>query len=74
MRLSFTGGDRIIGPVAWAALDLLRGSELDRLKQCPPHDCHWLFVDRTKNGSRRWCEMATFGERAKRGERKTGPM
>jgi predicted RNA-binding Zn ribbon-like protein len=72
VRLSFAGGDRIIGPVAWAALDLLRGSELDRLKQCPPDDCRWLFVDRTKNGSRRWCEMATCGDRAKRRARKTG--
>lgn len=66
VRLSFTGGDRIIGPVAWAALDLLRGSELDRLKQCPSDDCRWLFVDRTKNRSRRWCEMTTCGDRAKR--------
>lgn len=65
-HLAFAGIDRILGPIAWAALDLLRGSELDRLKQCPPNDCHWLFVDRTKNGSRRWCEMATCGDRAKR--------
>ena len=65
-RLAFAGTDRILGPIAWAAFDLFRGSELDRLKQCPSDDCHWLFVDRTKNGSRRWCEMATCGDRAKR--------
>lgn len=74
VHLSFTGGDRITGPIAWAALDLLRGSELDRLKLCPPDDCRWLFVDRTKNRSRRWCEMATCGDRAKRRARKTGAM
>lgn len=70
-HLTFTGTDRIIGPIAWAAMDLLRGPELDRLKQCPPNDCHWLFVDRTKNGSRRWCEMATCGDKAKRRARKS---
>ncbi|WP_244543970.1 CGNR zinc finger domain-containing protein [Bosea lupini] len=69
-HLSFTGTDRIIGPIAWAALDLLRGPELDRLKQCPSNDCQWLFIDRTKNGSRRWCEMATCGDKAKRRTRK----
>jgi predicted RNA-binding Zn ribbon-like protein len=74
LRLSFNGGDCIIGPVAWSALDLLRGYELDRLKQCPPEDCRWLFVDRTRNSSRRWCEMATCGDRAKRRARKSGTM
>jgi predicted RNA-binding Zn ribbon-like protein len=64
-ELIFAPGDLIIGSVAWAAFDLLRGSELDRLKQCPPEDCRWLFLDRSKNGSRRWCEMATCGNRAK---------
>jgi predicted RNA-binding Zn ribbon-like protein len=66
-RIVFSDDDRIIGPISWAALDLLRGNELSRLKQCPPHDCRWLFIDRTRNGSRRWCEMATCGDRAKKG-------
>nr|WP_249797977.1 ABATE domain-containing protein [Bradyrhizobium sp. 199] len=64
-RIAFTHADQIIGPLAWAAVDLLRGDELGRLKRCPQHDCHWLFIDRTKNRSRRWCEMATCGNRAK---------
>ena len=53
VRLDFVPDDRIVGPIAWAALDLLRGDELGRLKQCPPENCRWLFIDRTKNGSRR---------------------
>jgi predicted RNA-binding Zn ribbon-like protein len=64
--LDFAGTERIIGPLAWAALDLLRGDELARLKQCPPDDCRWLFIDRTKNNSRRWCSMAACGDRAKK--------
>jgi predicted RNA-binding Zn ribbon-like protein len=63
----FQGLHRITGPLAWAALDLLRSSsELARLKQCPPADCRWLFLDYTKNSSRRWCDMATCGDRAKK--------
>ncbi len=70
-RLHFDGDDRIVGPVAWAALDLLRGDELHRLKRCPAEHCGWLFVDRTKNGSRRWCDMTTCGDLAKRRRRQS---
>lgn len=69
-RFAFHGIDRIVGAVAWSALDLLRGDELSRLKQCPPAHCRWLFIDRTKNGSRRWCDMATCGNRAKKHTRR----
>ena len=62
----FEGIDQIVGAIAWAAVDLFRGDELSRLKQCPPDDCQWLFIDRTKNLSRRWCDMATCGNRAKK--------
>nr|WP_222856746.1 ABATE domain-containing protein [Agrobacterium pusense] len=62
----FEGIYRVTGTIAWSALDLLRGDELSRLKQCPPDDCQWLFIDRTKNASRRWCDMSTCGNRAKK--------
>ena len=65
IEISFAHEDRIIGPLAWAALDLLRSDELDRLKRCPAENCRWLFLDRTKNRSRRWCDMATCGNQAK---------
>lgn len=55
----------LLGPIAWAAIDLLRSDQLQRLKQCPACDCRWLFLDTTKNGSRRWCDMATCGNRNK---------
>ncbi len=37
----------------------------ERLKRCENPRCGWLFVDRSRNRSRRWCEMATCGNRAK---------
>ena len=65
-RLSFADlCDRIIGGVALAAVDLLRDERIARLKMCPRDDCHWLFLDLSKNGSRRWCAMETCGNRAK---------
>ena len=65
IEISFAQEDRILGTLAWAALDLLRSDELDRLKRCPSDNCRWLFLDHTKNRSRRWCDMATCGNQAK---------
>jgi len=36
-----------------------------RVKACPGSGCAWVFVDRSRNGSRRWCDMAECGNRAK---------
>jgi predicted RNA-binding Zn ribbon-like protein len=55
----------LLGPIAWSALELFSAEHGGRLKQCPPSDCQWLFIDTTKNKSRRWCDMATCGNRAK---------
>ena len=35
------------------------------LRECADDTCAWLFIDRTKNHSRRWCEMNTCGTRNK---------
>ncbi|UDF30123.1 UNVERIFIED_ORG: CGNR zinc finger domain-containing protein [Roseateles sp. XES5] len=48
---------------ARSALLLLTRPEPDRLKICP--NCHWLFLDRSRNRSRAWCDMAVCGNRAK---------
>jgi len=46
-----------------AAVALLTSSQLARLKTCP--SCGWVFLDASKNGSRRWCSMAMCGSNAK---------
>jgi predicted RNA-binding Zn ribbon-like protein len=38
---------------------------LDRLKMCASDECHWVFYDRSKPGSRRWCSSALCGNREK---------
>ncbi|HZP20974.1 MAG TPA: ABATE domain-containing protein [Bauldia sp.] len=52
-----------LGPIVWSMIDLLGARDFDRLKQCP--ECGWLFFDHSKNNSRRWCDMATCGNRTK---------
>jgi predicted RNA-binding Zn ribbon-like protein len=55
----------ILGPIAWPAISLLSTADFARVKQCPGDDCGWLFLDQSKNNSRRWCDMATCGNRTK---------
>ncbi|HEX2410019.1 MAG TPA: ABATE domain-containing protein [Solirubrobacteraceae bacterium] len=50
---------RPLWPIAIAAVDLLRAGPLDRLKACA--NCPWLFIDRSRNRSRRWCSMDECG-------------
>ena len=57
---------RILGPIVQSALTLLTSNQLHRVKQCPgTDDCGWLFLDISKNGTRRWCSMEGCGSRAK---------
>jgi predicted RNA-binding Zn ribbon-like protein len=50
---------RPLRPVVHAAVDLLTTGELDRIKGCG--GCRYLFVDESKNRSRRWCSMDDCG-------------
>jgi predicted RNA-binding Zn ribbon-like protein len=50
-------------PIAQAALELITSGPLERLKNCGR--CRWLFLDNTKNSSRRWCSMDACGTDAK---------
>jgi predicted RNA-binding Zn ribbon-like protein len=51
--------------VARSAADLLVSDELARLRECAGEKCDWLFLDASRNQSRRWCDMAACGNRAK---------
>ncbi len=53
----------VLAPIAFSANELLLCDDLRRLKQCQP--CGWLFLDKSKGGRRRWCDMKTCGNRAK---------
>jgi len=53
--------------LAEAAIDLLRTVDLKHVRICPITEggCGWLFLDRSRNSSRRWCAMADCGTQAK---------
>jgi predicted RNA-binding Zn ribbon-like protein len=57
--------DSMLSPVAWSVAELLMSEDLHRVRECAGPDCGWLFMDTSKNGSRRWCSMETCGNRAK---------
>jgi predicted RNA-binding Zn ribbon-like protein len=51
-------------PLARAAVELLTDGPLERLRGCPR--CRWLFLDESRNRSRRWCSMEGCGTDAKK--------
>jgi predicted RNA-binding Zn ribbon-like protein len=58
--------DGMLGPVVLSAAELLISDERERLGQCADdRGCGWLFLDVSRNRSRRWCSMEDCGNRAK---------
>jgi predicted RNA-binding Zn ribbon-like protein len=51
--------------VARSAAEVLTSDDLRRLKTCPAANCGWVFLDTTRSGTRRWCDMTVCGSRAK---------
>jgi predicted RNA-binding Zn ribbon-like protein len=47
--------------VAISAADLITSAKFDRVKRCASEGCNWLFLDESKNRSRRWCDMNNCG-------------
>lgn len=56
----------LLRPIALSAATLLTSAQVDRVKQCEDdRGCGFLFIDTSKNCSRRWCSMESCGNRAK---------
>jgi len=53
------GLEKLLNIVVKSAYDLLISDKLKRVKECG--SCGWLFLDQSKNKSRRWCDMQTCG-------------
>jgi predicted RNA-binding Zn ribbon-like protein len=78
-QLSYSGGqyqwkwksekDEILGwvlwPIAESAAELLTSAEIERVRTCAAPKCEWLFLDDSRNHSRRWCDMSVCGNRQK---------
>jgi predicted RNA-binding Zn ribbon-like protein len=57
--------ERIIWPIVQSAADLLTSPDLKKIRECEAGDCYWLFLDNSRNRSRRWCSMESCGNREK---------
>ncbi|MFL5575299.1 MAG: CGNR zinc finger domain-containing protein [Gemmatimonadaceae bacterium] len=57
--------DSVLWPVLRAGAELLASAEAGRVRVCGGPDCGWAYVDRSRNGLRRWCEMEVCGTREK---------
>jgi predicted RNA-binding Zn ribbon-like protein len=66
---TWSGLGREIAAPLWllsqAAADLLLSDQPAHLRCCSSDTCRWLFLDTSKNHTRRWCEMKTCGNRMK---------
>jgi predicted RNA-binding Zn ribbon-like protein len=57
--------DRPLWPVVRSAAELLTSPELRRVGECADANCGWLFLDTSRNHSRKWCDINDCGNRAK---------
>jgi len=57
--------DYLFWPVVRSAADFLTSDDLDTVRVCASDSCNWLFIDTSKNHSRRWCNMKSCGNREK---------
>jgi predicted RNA-binding Zn ribbon-like protein len=58
-----TSSGNLAAATAHSVLRLIAMPDPERMKICG--NCGWLFIDRSKNRSRAWCDMAVCGNRAK---------
>jgi predicted RNA-binding Zn ribbon-like protein len=70
-RFGWLGADKadplrlILVKVARSAAEVLTSDQLEMVSSCGDERCGWLFIDNSRTGERRWCNMKTCGNRAK---------
>ena len=68
-KWSYAFKDNTLDPMLWSAVrsaaDLLTSDKLDRIRRCSEEKCGWLFLDMSRNRSRKWCDMKDCGNRTK---------
>jgi predicted RNA-binding Zn ribbon-like protein len=69
MTWKWRDADEHLGSVLWpvvrSAAELLVSDEARRVRVCGGPNCGWMYVDRSRNGLRRWCQMGECGTREK---------
>jgi predicted RNA-binding Zn ribbon-like protein len=59
------GVDGAIGRILAVVYTCMADGSWSRLKACPREVCGWVFYDRSRNSSSRWCAMSVCGNRTK---------
>jgi predicted RNA-binding Zn ribbon-like protein len=57
--------ERMLWPIAHSAAELLTSPDVQKVRECEAGNCYWLFLDNSRNRSRRWCSMSSCGNREK---------
>lgn len=57
--------DEALAEVTQPLVALVEADEAGRLRICANDGCRWVFHDTSPTGRRRWCSMASCGNRAK---------
>jgi len=57
--------DDVLARIAEPIVREIGSGHEDRIRICASDTCRWLFYDESRSGRRRWCDMATCGNRAK---------
>jgi predicted RNA-binding Zn ribbon-like protein len=57
--------ERALWPILRGAAELLTSEQLSRVRVCEAITCRWVFLDTSRNRTRRWCDMKLCGNRAK---------
>ncbi len=57
--------DDALAAVAEPLVAVIAAGGIDRLRVCANDGCRWVFHDTSRTGRRRWCSMASCGNRAK---------
>lgn len=55
----------VLWPIAQSAAELLTSERVKKVRECDAPTCAWLFLDESRNHSRRWCDMSVCGNRQK---------
>ena len=54
---------RILVEAAMAFVDVIRSDEYDRVRECAADDCTSVYIDYSRNGSKRYCDTGNCGNR-----------
>jgi predicted RNA-binding Zn ribbon-like protein len=65
LRPLAAGLDGLLGRLLVELATTAAAGRWRRLKACRAETCGWVFLDETRNRSRRWCSMKVCGNRAK---------